>query len=78
MIPLDRAALFEALAELCRRYPNWRFGQLVANVSGWADVDIWDVEDEQLRVAIQAHLEYAGNRERTVKASQGPPLSSSE
>ena len=32
----DRAELFAALAELSRRYPHWRVGQLVANVAGWA------------------------------------------
>jgi hypothetical protein len=68
MIPQERATLFEALAELGRRYPNWRFGQLVSNVSGWADVDVWDVEDEQLLAAVQAHCDYVANREREVKA----------
>jgi hypothetical protein len=67
MIARDRAALFETLAQLCRRYPEWRFGQLVANVSGWADVDVWDVEDEQLLAAARAHLEYVAGRESEVK-----------
>lgn len=53
----DRSELFAALAELCRKYPHWRFGQLVANVAGWADVEAWDVEDEQLLAAVSAHLE---------------------
>jgi hypothetical protein len=52
-----RADLLEAIAELCRRYPHWRLGQLVANVAGWADQDIWDVEDEQLLAAAQLHLQ---------------------
>jgi hypothetical protein len=68
MTPQDRAALFEALAELCRRYPQWRFGQLVSNVSGWADVDLWDVEDEQLLVAAQRHLDAAARRGEEIKA----------
>ena len=50
--------LLAAIAELSRRYPDWRMGQLVANVAGWADCDIWDVEDEQLLAAAQAHLQY--------------------
>ena len=29
-------------------YPDWRLGRLVANVAGWADQEIWDIEDEQL------------------------------
>ncbi len=52
-----RASLLASIAELSRRYPNWRFGQLVANVAGWADQEIWDVEDEQLLAAAQAHLQ---------------------
>jgi hypothetical protein len=67
MIAQGRAALFDTLAELCRRYPNWRFGQLVSNVSGWADVDIWDVEDDQLLAAARAHLDQVADREREVK-----------
>jgi hypothetical protein len=51
-----RVALLEAIAELCRRYPDWRLGQLVANVAGWADQDIWDVEDDQLLAAAELHL----------------------
>jgi hypothetical protein len=50
-------ALLEAIAELCRRYPHWRMGQIVANVAGWADQEIWDVEDEQLLAAAQLHLQ---------------------
>jgi hypothetical protein len=52
----NRAALLEAIAALCRRYPDWRLGQLVANVAGWADQDVWDAEDEQLLAAAQLHL----------------------
>jgi len=63
MTPLPRAELFNALAELCRRYPDWRFGQLIANVAGWADQEIWDIEDEQLLAAAQAHLRESAGRE---------------
>lgn len=52
-----RAELVAAIAALCQRYPQWRFGQLVANVAGWADQEIWDVEDEQLLQAARLHLE---------------------
>jgi hypothetical protein len=30
----QRAVLLEAIGELCRRYPHWRLGQVVANVAG--------------------------------------------
>ena len=56
MTATDRAVLFAALAELARRYPNWRAGQLVANVAGWADAEVWDVEDGQLLAAARDHL----------------------
>ena len=57
----QRANLLEAISELCLRYPHWRFGQLVANVAGWADQEIWDVEDEQLLKAARLHLEQLTN-----------------
>ncbi len=50
------AELLHAIAELHQRYPEWRLGQLIANVAGWADQEIWDVEDEQLLAAAQSHL----------------------
>ena len=53
-----REPILKAIAELCAQYPDWRFGQLVANVAGWADQEIWDVEDEQLLEAARAHLEH--------------------
>jgi hypothetical protein len=53
----SRAELLSAIAELCVRYPHWRLGQLIANVSGWADQDVWDVGDEQLLEAARAHLQ---------------------
>jgi len=54
----QHAELLEAIAELHRRYPDWRLGQLIANVAGWADQEIWDVEDEQLLAAAQSHLQH--------------------
>jgi hypothetical protein len=57
MTSQHRADLLTAIAELGRRYPEWRLGQLVANVAGWADQDVWDVEDEHLLAAAQRHLE---------------------
>jgi hypothetical protein len=57
MSNIARADLLAAITELCERYPNWRFGQLIANVAGWADQDLWDVEDEELFAAAQSHLQ---------------------
>ncbi len=50
------ADLLATIAELRQRYPDWRLGQLVANVAGWADQEIWDIEDEQLLEAARLHL----------------------
>ena len=55
--------LQETIAELQRIYPNWRLGQLIANIAGWADQEIWDVEDEQLLAAAQSHLRQRGSCE---------------
>jgi hypothetical protein len=60
-----RTDLVETLVELRRLYPDWRFGQLISNVAGWADHDVWDVEDEQLLVAAKEHL-----RSVSVKSSE--------
>jgi hypothetical protein len=48
-----REALLQAVALLASQYPHWRLGQLICNVAGWADVDIWEAEDAQLLKAIQ-------------------------
>lgn len=59
----SRADLVKSIAELCDRYPEWRFGQLVANVAGWADQELWDVEDEQLLQAACLQLEHLASSE---------------
>ena len=59
----QREDLLTAIADLSRRYPDWRLGQLLANVSGWTDREIWDVEDEQLLVAARSHLQQLESRE---------------
>jgi hypothetical protein len=60
----QQSELFEVLAELRRRYPAWRFGQLIANTAGWADQDVWDVEDDRLIEAARLHLETLSRREQ--------------
>jgi hypothetical protein len=56
MTQTPRADLLWAIAELSKRYPNWRFGQLVANVASWVDADLWEVEDGQFLMVIRNHL----------------------
>jgi hypothetical protein len=61
--------LIGALSELRALFPDWRMGQLVANLAtaaGAADAGaIWDVEDEQLLTAARRLIER--NRERRQK-----------
>ena len=64
----ERTELLTALAELSRRYPDWRLGQLVANVAGWTDHDIWDVEDQMLLEACRAHLESNRPSDKAISA----------
>lgn len=59
----ERTELLAVLKELADRYPHWRFGQLVANVAGWADHEVWDVEDCQLLTAAKLHLDQLAPRE---------------
>jgi hypothetical protein len=66
MITPKPADLLEVLAELRRRYPAWRFGQLIANVAGWADREVWDIEDDVLLDTAQSHLEAVAKREQKV------------
>ena len=55
--PNPHAELLEALAKLSRRYPDWRLGQLVANLADWADQTVWDAEDSDLLRVARGHLE---------------------
>jgi hypothetical protein len=68
MTTSERADVFAALAELSQRYPHWRVGQLVANVAGWADVEVWEVEDEQLLSAAREHLGVLADRNGAIVA----------
>jgi len=61
-----REQLLAALTEMSGRYPEWRFGQMIANVTDWARQPadavgaaeaMWEVEDDELIATIRAHLE---------------------
>lgn len=61
-----RQELLQVLAELSTLFPDWRFGQLVANVAtaarGPQIEAIWDSEDEELLAAARRLVE--GNQDR--------------
>jgi hypothetical protein len=58
--------LIAALAELRALFPDWRMGQLVANLvlaAGATDAGaIWEVEDEQLLAAARRLIERNAGR----------------
>jgi hypothetical protein len=73
MSPTTRTDLLAPLAELGRAFPDWRFGQLVANVAtaarGPTAEAIWDAEDEEFVAAARRLIE----RNRDVGAT-APPM----
>jgi hypothetical protein len=64
--------LIEALSELRLLFPDWRMGQLVANLTmaagGTDGGAIWDVEDQQLLTAARRLIER--NRGREVSSAE--------
>ena len=64
----ERQELLDVVAALGERYPHWRLGQLIANLAGWADAEVWDVEDGQLLAAARAHLKQQPGREQKASA----------
>lgn len=64
-----REKLLQLLAQMSEQYPEWRLGQLIANIASWArqptephDTGIWDVEDEEMLAALDHHLQKAKER----------------
>lgn len=64
----SREELLQVLAELSDLFPDWRFGQLVANVAtaarGTQVEAIWDSEDDELLAAARRLLERNRGREQ--------------
>jgi hypothetical protein len=58
-----RQQLLQAIAEMWDLHPEWRLGQMIQNVAGWArqptePIDpTWDVEDEEFLTTMRAHIE---------------------
>ena len=72
--------LMEALSQLRLLFPDWRMGQLMANLVMAAgkvdDSAIWDVEDEQLLAAARRLIDR--NRGREVNSAETGPAPDSE
>lgn len=64
--------LIQAISELHALFPDWRMGQLVANLvtaaGGLDTAAIWDMEDEQLLAAARRLIE----RNRGRQAAPAP------
>jgi hypothetical protein len=60
MIDTDRSEVLRALEELSEACPEYRFGQMIANLAMLARGDtegaIWDMEDSELLAAARKHL----------------------
>lgn len=78
MKPTTRTDLLDVLAKLGEAFPDWRFGQLVANVAtaakGPQAEAVWDSEDEELLAAARRLLER--NRERLAMPTPVPAAAS--
>jgi hypothetical protein len=61
MNPFLNDELLSAIAELRTLFPDWRLGQLVANLATAAGLTepgaIWDAEDDQLLAAARRLIE---------------------
>jgi hypothetical protein len=57
----ERQDLLRALGELSAAFPEWRFGQMIANLAVVAKnattESIWDVEDDELLTAVRRQLD---------------------
>ena len=66
MIPSERHELLRLIEEMGEGYPEFRLGQLIANLTFWARGDqagaVWNVEDEELMAAVREQILNARSR----------------
>lgn len=65
--------VLQKVEEIWREHPDWRLGQLIENISMWADpaqVSAWDLEDNVLVAQIKRHLKV---RKKLIAAEPTPP-----
>ena len=70
MIPAERHELIRLIEEMSEGYPEFRLGQLIANLTFWARGDqeggVWNVEDEELMAAAREQVVNAKRRAEPV------------
>jgi hypothetical protein len=66
MIPAERQELLRLIEEMSEGYPEFRLGQLIANLAFWARGDqvgaVWNVEDDELMAAAREQISNAKRR----------------
>ncbi len=66
----EREELLHLLKELCEECPEFRFGQLIANLAvvarGAEPSAVWDMEDDELLAAARSQLEVFRSRHAQV------------
>lgn len=62
-----RAELLHAVEELGAHCPDYRFGQLLANLATIAGVTLWDADDRELLEAARTHLRDIKQRHATTR-----------
>jgi len=58
MMTEQRRALLQVLDDFGHLYPEWRFGQLIANLSGIAEAEPGAAADQQLLKVAEEHLRH--------------------
>ena len=70
MIDPVRSEVLRVLGELSETCPEYRFGQMIANLAmlarGDAEGALWDLEDEELLTAARKHLSDWNERHASV------------
>jgi hypothetical protein len=70
MIDPVRKDVLSLLEELSKACPEYRFGQMIANLTmlarGDAEGALWDIEDEELLAAARKHLSDWNERHASV------------
>ncbi|MFO0959546.1 MAG: hypothetical protein U0800_19280 [Isosphaeraceae bacterium] len=66
MIPAERQELLRLIEEMSKGYPEFRLGQLIANLAFWARGDqegaVWNIEDQELMAAAREQIRNAKQR----------------
>lgn len=70
MIPSERHELLRLIEEMSEGYPEFRLGQMIANLAFWARGDqegaVWNVEDQELIAAAREQIRNAKQRTQPV------------